>query len=86
VRIVLAYCSDLQADTDLTEPEQTRALVRAFVLPGILALGVTAASTTASAGADVVAGERGTDQTTDLFSSANQTNQTTTTTIKGAAQ
>jgi AcrR family transcriptional regulator len=38
VRIVLAYTSDRSPDTDLTDPGQTRALVRAFVLPGILAL------------------------------------------------
>jgi hypothetical protein len=60
--------------------------VRAFVLPGILALGVTAVSAGGGAGAGVAAGEPGRDQTTDLFSSATQTNQTTTTTIKGAVQ
>jgi AcrR family transcriptional regulator len=38
VRIVLAYVADPAPDTDLTDPEDTRALVRAFVLPGILAL------------------------------------------------
>jgi AcrR family transcriptional regulator len=90
VRIVLAYCSDLRTDTDLTDPEQTRALVRAFVLPGILALGVTAASATetetATTSAGGAAGVAGRDQTTDLFSRAIQTNQTTTTTIKGAVQ
>ena len=40
VRIVLAYCSDQTPATDLSDPEATRALVRAFVLPGILALRV----------------------------------------------
>jgi AcrR family transcriptional regulator len=40
VRIVLIYLFDLAADTDLAEPADTRALVRAFVLPGILALRV----------------------------------------------
>jgi AcrR family transcriptional regulator len=38
VRIVLAYLADPAPDTDLTDPGDTRALVRQFVLPGILAL------------------------------------------------
>ncbi len=38
VRIVLAYTSDRNPTTDLTDPDETRALVRAFVLPGIMAL------------------------------------------------
>ncbi|HVA10491.1 MAG TPA: TetR/AcrR family transcriptional regulator [Acidimicrobiales bacterium] len=38
VRIVLAYVSDPSPDTDLTDPADTRSLVRTFVLPGILAL------------------------------------------------
>jgi AcrR family transcriptional regulator len=38
VRIVLAYVADPAPDTDLTDPADTRALVRMFVLPGILAL------------------------------------------------
>jgi AcrR family transcriptional regulator len=42
VRIVLAYCSDQTPASDLSDPRATRALVRAFVLPGILALGVDA--------------------------------------------
>ena len=42
VRIVLAYTSDRNPGTDLTDAEETRALVRAFVLPGILALRVDA--------------------------------------------
>ncbi len=42
VRIVLAYMSDRHPGTDLTDAEETRALVRAFVLPGILALRVEA--------------------------------------------
>jgi AcrR family transcriptional regulator len=40
VRIVLAYLSDPAPGTDLTDPDDTRALVRAFVLPGVLALRV----------------------------------------------
>ena len=43
VRIVLAYCSGPTAGTDLGDPDDARALVRAFVLPGILALRVDAA-------------------------------------------
>jgi AcrR family transcriptional regulator len=38
VRIVLAYVADPAPDTDLTDSGDTRALVRTFVLPGILAL------------------------------------------------
>jgi AcrR family transcriptional regulator len=37
-RIVLAYTPDRHPTTDLTDPDETRALVRAFVLPGVLAL------------------------------------------------
>ena len=38
VRIVLAYLADPAPDTDLADPDDTRALVRTFVMPGILAL------------------------------------------------
>jgi AcrR family transcriptional regulator len=44
VRIVMAYCSDPSPHADLADPADTRALVRAFVLPGILALRVDAAA------------------------------------------
>ena len=43
VRIVMAYCSDPSPHADLTDPADTRALVRTFVLPGILALRLEAA-------------------------------------------
>jgi AcrR family transcriptional regulator len=43
VRIVLAYCSGPPAGTDLTDADDARALVRTFVMPGILALRVDAA-------------------------------------------
>jgi AcrR family transcriptional regulator len=43
VRIVMAYCSNPSPHADLTHPADTRALVRTFVLPGILALRVDAA-------------------------------------------
>jgi AcrR family transcriptional regulator len=48
VRIVLAYCSDPSPYADLTHPADTRALVRAFVLPGILALRIDAGSSSTS--------------------------------------
>jgi AcrR family transcriptional regulator len=38
VRIVLTYLADPAPGTDLSDPGDTRALVRAFVMPGILAL------------------------------------------------
>jgi AcrR family transcriptional regulator len=38
VRIVLTYLADPAPGTDLSDPDDTRALVRAFVMPGILAL------------------------------------------------
>ncbi len=44
VRIVLAYCSGPPAGTDLTDADDARALVRTFVMPGILALRVDAAT------------------------------------------
>ncbi len=43
VRIVMAYCSNPSPHADLTDPADTRALVRSFVLPGILALRIDAA-------------------------------------------
>jgi AcrR family transcriptional regulator len=51
VRIVMAYCSAPGPATDLTDPADTRSLVRAFVLPGILALRVDAAVSTVSSSA-----------------------------------
>jgi AcrR family transcriptional regulator len=50
VRIVMAYCSDPSVYADLTDPGDTRAMVRAFVLPGILALRIERAG--ASPGPD----------------------------------
>jgi AcrR family transcriptional regulator len=43
VRIVLSYLSDPAPGVDLAEPGDTRALVRTFVMPGILALRATTA-------------------------------------------
>jgi AcrR family transcriptional regulator len=49
VRIVLTYLADPAPGTDLSDPQDTRALVRAFVMPGILALrSVPTASASAS--------------------------------------
>jgi AcrR family transcriptional regulator len=47
-RIVLAYLYDSESGTCLADPEDTRALVRAFVLPGILALRVESAASSPS--------------------------------------
>ena len=44
VRIVIAYLADPAPGTDLADPEDTRALVRAFVMPGLLALRATTSS------------------------------------------
>ena len=49
VRIVMAYCSDPSPHADLTVPGDTRALVRTFVLPGILALRLEAAESSDAA-------------------------------------
>jgi AcrR family transcriptional regulator len=48
VRIVLAYCSGPPAGTDLTDVDDARALVRMFVMPGILALRVDTAGPSTS--------------------------------------
>jgi AcrR family transcriptional regulator len=52
VRIVVTYLADPAPGTDLSEPEDTRALVRAFVMPGILALRSTSASASTSTSSD----------------------------------
>lgn len=79
VRIVLAYCSDQTPATDLTDPAATRALVRSFVLPGILALRVEADS---AGGTDLSSRTRSA-SSPDRTTAATHT---TTTTIKGAVQ
>jgi AcrR family transcriptional regulator len=71
VRIVLAYCSDPSPYADLTRPADTRALVRAFVLPGILALRNDAGSSSRSISST---------------NRARRPNQPTRPTTKGAAQ
>ena len=62
VRIVLAYCSDQAPATDLGDPGATRALVRAFVLPGILALRVDSPAATARSHATSSSNHSTTDQ------------------------
>ena len=90
VRIVLAYCSDqTPAATDLTDPAATRALVRAFVLPGILALRVEGGverATDLSGSADDARQTRHAAQTRQTTQKTQTTQTTTTTTIKGAVQ
>jgi AcrR family transcriptional regulator len=83
VRIVMAYTSDPSPHADLTDPADTRALVRTFVLPGILALRLEAASTApspASASASTSNSDR--DQKQDHDHASRSTRPTT----KGAAQ
>ena len=70
VRIVMAYCSDPSPHADLADPSDTRALVRTFVLPGILALRLEAGAGASSP---------------HLTSNTNHTPSSTTAT-KGAAQ
>jgi AcrR family transcriptional regulator len=48
VRIVFAYLADPAPGTDLSDPDDTRALVRTFVLPGILALRTTTTTSTST--------------------------------------
>ena len=52
VRIVLAYCSGPPAGTDLSDADDARALVRTFVMPGILALRVDATGASSNPGSD----------------------------------
>jgi hypothetical protein len=87
VRIVMAYCSDPSPYADLTDPADTRALVRTFVLPGILALRVEAAGT---AGTPTATGPT---STSTICSSDHNDNhdkdqapRSTRATTKGAAQ
>jgi hypothetical protein len=78
VRIVMAYCSDPSPHADLANPSDTRALVRTFVLPGILALRL-------EAGAGASSPRLTSTVTTTCPSRTNNTPSSTTAT-KGAAQ
>jgi hypothetical protein len=80
VRIVMAYCSDPSPHADLADPDDTRALVRTFVLPGILALRLEAG---AAAGAGTLA-SASSPQRTSTSTSNHRPSSTTAT--KGAAQ
>ena len=85
VRIVMAYTSDPSPHADLTDPADTRALVRTFVLPGILALRVEAARTSrgpASASASISTSDLDQKQDHDHDHAARSTRPTN----KGAAQ
>jgi hypothetical protein len=75
VRIVMAYCSDPSPHADLTDPADTRALVRTFVLPGILALRRDAASDSPNL-----------KSSSSSSSTTNPEPSSTTPTTKGAAQ
>jgi AcrR family transcriptional regulator len=76
VRIVMAYTSDPSPYADLTDPADTRALVRTFVLPGILALRVDAANPSTSSSSS----------SSRSISSSNGALSSTRPTTKGAAQ
>ena len=75
VRIVMAYCSDPSPHADLTDPVDTRALVRTFVLPGILALRLEAGRVPPPLRSS-----------STLRSTSEQAPTASTATIKGAAQ
>jgi AcrR family transcriptional regulator len=83
VRIVMAYCSDPSPHADLTDPADTRALVRTFVLPGILALRLEAQG--ASPPLRSSSTLRSTSEQAPATTSPTATTATTAT-IKGAAQ
>ena len=91
VRIVMAYCSDPSPHADLTDPADTRALVRRFVLPGILALRVDTESP-AHATSSPSTSPLGSRSPSSLGSPSrprspfNRTPTSTTSTTKGAAQ
>jgi AcrR family transcriptional regulator len=78
VRIVMAYCSDPSPHTDLTDPADTRALVRTFVLPGILALRLEAGGASPPL--------RSSSTTASTTTTTTTTTTTATATTKGAAQ
>jgi AcrR family transcriptional regulator len=81
VRIVMAYCSAPAPGTDLTDPADTRALVRGFVLPGILALRVDAGASASRPGASGGSGPRA----VRSLRSTPFMHPSTSATIKGAA-
>ncbi len=82
VRIVMAYCSDPSPHADLTDPADTRALVRTFVLPGILALRLEAAG----GSSDTPDSPDSPSLNPSSNSTTNRASSSTRPTIKGAAQ
>jgi AcrR family transcriptional regulator len=91
VRIVMAYCSDPSPHADLADPADTRALVRTFVLPGILALrleasGATLTSSSTSTSTPTVASTPTGTSTGTSTRTSNLARSSTRPTIKGAAQ
>ena len=83
VRIVMAYTSDPSPHADLTDPADTRALVRTFVLPGILALRVDAASASLS---PTSISTSTSDQVQKQDQGQDQVSRSTRATTKGAVQ
>jgi AcrR family transcriptional regulator len=81
VRIVMAYCSDPSPHADLTDPADTRALVRTFVLPGILALRLEAGDCSDSSDSPDTPSSRSSSSST-----TNRASTSTGPTNKGAAQ
>ena len=90
VRIVMAYCSDPSPHADLTDPSDTRAMVRTFVLPGILALRVDAADpSVSSASCPSICSTGSTTRSTSSTRSTTSSDRapsSTRPTTKGAAQ
>ena len=86
VRIVMAYTSDPSPHADLTDPADTRALVRTFVLPGILALRVEAASTSPSPTSASTSTSTSTFRPRPTSQDQDHASRSTRPTTKGAAQ
>jgi AcrR family transcriptional regulator len=89
VRIVMAYTSDPSPHAELTDPADTRALVRTFVLPGILALRVEAASASPSpsSASDTTSGSDQVEaQVQEQDKHPDHASRSTRATTKGAAQ
>jgi AcrR family transcriptional regulator len=84
VRIVMAYCSDPSPHADLTDPADTRALVRTFVLPGILALRLEAGDSSDSSDSHSL--NCSSSSSSISSSTTNRASGSTGPTTKGAAQ
>jgi AcrR family transcriptional regulator len=86
VRIVMAYCSDPSPHADLADPADTRALVRTFVLPGILALRLEAVGSTSTSTTAAAAAAAHSTSTTNKARTSTRATRSTRATTKGAAQ